>query len=378
MQNQGLWLLSGVDSGAIRLQSVRHEEGKEVALLRKHTSAVSVLALSSDEKSLLSGSWDKHVHDWDLNTGQVRNSFASSAGQISAIAHRPLSDLPVPQDLGEPTERNVGLAMGSRINGLPSSESANGINGREQSRTVETQGPTNGGSPADSLFGGDDGDDDLFGDSNPVVTANGAPSGGAFGDEEEDEFSRAIADVPRSEEAIDGNADADGLPNGLLPVQPPETGISQPTDGVAGEQSQNVQINGSTMEPTINGILHDEAAGASQGNPPSGEISDTSGKGLQADSIFLAASIDGTIRVWDRRQPNPVARIVPRNTPPWCMNACWSPDGNFIYAGRRNGTVEEYSLHKGLRNPERVFKFPLGSGQVTALKAMPNGRHLLW
>ena len=96
-----------------------------------------------------------------------------------------------------------------------------------------------------------------------------------------------------------------------------------------------------------------------------------------SDSTFLAASIDGSIRVWDRREPNPIARIQPRNTPPWCLSACWSPDGNYIYAGRRNCTVEEYDLRKGLRAPERVFKFPSGSGAVTSVKAMPNRRHLI-
>lgn len=60
------------------------------------------------------------------------------------------------------------------------------------------------------------------------------------------------------------------------------------------------------------------------------------------------------------------------------MNACWSPDGNFIYAGRRNGTVEEFSLHKGLKGAERSFKLPNGSGSVSAVRAMPNGRHLIW
>jgi len=98
---------------------------------------------------------------------------------------------------------------------------------------------------------------------------------------------------------------------------------------------------------------------------------------LRLPTTFLAASIDGTLRVWDRRQPNPVARMLPRNVPPWCMNACWSPDGNFIYAGRRNGTVEEFSLHKGLRGAERTFKFPQGSGPVSAVRAMPNSRHLI-
>lgn len=72
-----------------------------------------------------------------------------------------------------------------------------------------------------------------------------------------------------------------------------------------------------------------------------------------------------------------MARILPRNTPPWCLSACWSPDGNFIYAGRRNNTVEEYDLRKGLKGPERVFRFPNGSGAVTSVKAMPNGRHLI-
>ena len=32
---------------------------------------------------------------------------------------------------------------------------------------------------------------------------------------------------------------------------------------------------------------------------------------------------------------------------------------------------------KGFRAPERTFKFPQGSGPVTSVKAMPNGRHLI-
>jgi len=100
---------------------------------------------------------------------------------------------------------------------------------------------------------------------------------------------------------------------------------------------------------------------------------------ISSETTFLNASIDGTLRIWDRRQSNPVARILPtRSTPPWCMNACWSPDGNFIYAGRRNGTVDEYSLHKGLREPRRTFRFPSVSGPVSAVRTMPNGKHLIW
>lgn len=97
----------------------------------------------------------------------------------------------------------------------------------------------------------------------------------------------------------------------------------------------------------------------------------------------MSASIDGPIRIWDRRVPNPVARIGNRpGVPPWCMGVCWSPDGNWIYAGRRNGTVEEFSVQKARGGragwqPERVLKFPGGSGPISCVRPMPNGRHLV-
>ncbi|RMZ83574.1 hypothetical protein DV738_g1121, partial [Chaetothyriales sp. CBS 135597] len=353
--SQGLWLLSGTASGAIRLQSVRHDEGKQIALLRQHTSAVSVLSLSSDERALLSGSWDKTVLDWDLETGQVKTAFASSAGQISSIESRPISSLPVPAESGEIAFTNgVGRTYGDNM--------ANGVSSRAQS-----QGPVDQPSPAsrDSLFGGDEGDDDLFGESVGAALANGA--GDAFG-EDDDEMARALADGPPVS-SLDDQIMADAS-DGLQPVQPPQP---EPTQSILG--FDEVLPNGdrrASEQGLANGLPHaDDMEGISQGanNEPDAPVT--------SDSTFMATSIDGAIRVWDRRQPNPVARVMPRNTPPWCMSACWSPDGNYIFAGRRNNTVEEYDLRKGLKEPARVFKFPNGSGAVTSVKAMPNGRHLI-
>ncbi|KAI7167845.1 hypothetical protein KC352_g25497, partial [Hortaea werneckii] len=66
---------------------------------------------------------------------------------------------------------------------------------------------------------------------------------------------------------------------------------------------------------------------------------------------------------------------------PWCTSACWSPDGNTFYAGRRNNTVDEYSIHhlgsKKNGEPSRQFKFQAGSGPVYSVRAMPNSRHLV-
>ncbi|RMZ78451.1 hypothetical protein DV737_g3861, partial [Chaetothyriales sp. CBS 132003] len=343
--SQGLWLLSGTASGAIRLQSTRHDEGKQIALLRQHTSAVSVLTLSSDERNLLSGSWDKTVLDWDLATGQVKTTFASSAGQISSIESRPISSLPVPAESGEIAVTN-GVSRGHGDD-LP-----NGVLSRAQSQMPVDPSP----SSRDSLFGGDEGDDDLFGESVGAALANGA--GDVFG-EDDDEMARAMADGPPVSN-IDDAIMAD-TSDGLQPVQPPQPEQTQSTLGV-----DEILPNGGTSmseQALANGLPHaDDMEGISQG------INGETDAPVTSDSTFLATSIDGAIRVWDRRQPKPVARIMPRNTPPWCMSACWSPDGNYIFAGRRNNTVEEYDLRKGLKEPERVFKFPNGSGAVTSFQ----------
>ena len=219
----------------------------------------------------------------------------------------------------------------------------------------------------DSLFGGDD--DDLFGDDGGAVISNGGPLNDAFG-EDDNELTQPTGNRPFE----DGGQDITmtDVAEGLQPVQAPvESAAARETinDGPTANGTDN-----EPAPPVMNGLPHAEDLEMTledRNKSTSPETVPTS------DSTFLATSIDGTIRVWDRRQPNPTARILPRNTPPWCMSACWSPDGNYIYAGRRNCTVEEFDLRKGLRFPERTFKFPQGSGAVTSVKAMPNGRHLI-
>jgi transcriptional activator SPT8 len=359
VQSQALWMLSGLESGAINLYSVRHDEGKLIACLQKHKSAVSVLTLDRDEKSVLSGSWDKNVYDWDLNTGQVKRAFEGSGGQISAIEIRPASSLPVPEESGEPAPTNGTFSSNNGEKPRQNSGIASWGTGATNGHKVEAGSEDAPNSPTDSLFGDDN---SLFGDA----TGDGAPSGGNFADDD-DEFSRAM-NAEIDNQALDGHGDlamkdvdttAADASNGAIPAE----AASQPN----GEQDAS--------SAHTNGILQGETSA----EPQVPAVTETQDAVATSDSTFLAASIDGTLRIWDRRQPNPIARIPTRSgVPPWCMAACWSPDGNFIYAGRRNGTVEEFSLHKGLKTAERTFKFPQGSGAVSAVRAMPNGRHLIW
>jgi transcriptional activator SPT8 len=373
VHHESLWLLSGLESGGINLQSVRHEEGKRITTLRQHTSAVSVLTLAQDEKSVLSGSWDKTINDWDLNTGQVKRKFETSGGQISAIEQRPLSTLPIPQDTETMPSSNGTFSSNNASRPLPNGISTNGAG--SSTRTNQDQENSHedaAGSPEDSLFGEKD---SLFGDDKDP---SGAPSGLApFGDDDEDEFSRAIANgIQQADDDAQGDVEMMDMGG---PVQPPQADPApEPsTEPAAVAQAEPIMngVTDSQSSDLINGLPHSEETTTVVTNGTTGHAEQPS----SSETTFFDASIDGTLRIWDRRQQNPVARITPpRNTPPWCMNACWSPDGNFIYAGRRNGTVDEYSLHKGLREPRRTFKFPNVSGAISAVRAMPNAKHLVW
>ncbi|KAE9581751.1 Transcription factor spt8 [Colletotrichum fructicola] len=404
VHSQALWLLSGLESGGINLQSVRHDEGKRITCLQQHTNAVSVLSLAQDEKSVLSGSWDKNIFDWDLNVGTVKRTFDGSGGQISAIELRPVNGAPIPADAME-DDIKLDTTFSSN-NGKPAKNNITGgsVNGVDsQAPAVSGEADEGQASPAhESLFGGSD-TGSLFGDN----------VGGNYGADDDDEFSRAMGDMGMpplhdgsgQDGGMDHSADID-MTNAFSTdatsapaVQPSGTGSPEASRHHAASQGADTNaLDGQPTQDVTNDIaahagtssLDDAAAIDAQlsepapGSPSMVFASDPPPPPMDptqsADTVFFSAAIDGPIRLWDRRVQDPVARIGnQRSVPPWCMGACWSPDGNWIYAGRRNGTVEEYSIHKARSGwaPERSLKFPAGSGAVSAVRMMPNGRHLV-
>ncbi|KAJ9645733.1 Transcription factor spt8 [Coniosporium tulheliwenetii] len=371
--------------GTINLQSVRHDEGKRITCLRKHTSAVSVLNLARDETSVLSGSWDKAIIDWDLNTGDIKRVFESgTGGQISAIEPRPYSSLPVPDDSAFVPLSNRTFSSNNDAKPLPNGIVMNGVRNTAGGSGATANGIEDAaGSPHNSLFEDNDSHGSLFGDEEGGAGGDSAIP--QLGGDEDNEFSRAIADSIQQQQEADTEADAEmtdigGPVQAPAPVPEQDSTITAPTESAQLESLMNGVADAQGQPaPTTNGLTHSAQSTTAAGTSHSAAGPDGADTPLTSDTTFLDASIDGTLRVWDRRQPNPVARIFPsKSIPPWCMGACWSPDGNFIYAGRRNGAVDEYSLHRGLREPTRTLRFPSVSGPVTAVRAMPNGRHLVW
>lgn len=400
VHSEALWLLSGLESGGINLQSVRHDEGKKIHCLQQHSNAVSVLVLAQDEKSVLSGSWDKNIFDWDLNNGKIKRSFDGSGGQISAIELRPASGIPIPKIADDPlpsttisTNNDARPTNGTLATGS-GSRTATNEGGPATNSFGEGSGNGAGSPDHESLFGGSDAGS-LFGETagGPMFGQDdddfGGDMGGISGQGNEGDMTMAedtgkpsekAGGMPEQTQAGD-NSDPAGAQQGGSGTQANDTaGSTQHTGSFSQEQNiksedGNGQASNEGQKPASSPKAVLSLGGGQEGGNAKFDPSQ------MCPHSFLSAAMDGNIRIWDRRVQNPVARIGNRpGVPPWCMSACWSPDGNMIYAGRRNGTVEEFDVRKAKRGwePERVLKFPAGSGAVSAVKPMVNGRHLVW
>ena len=365
VQHQALWLLSGLESGGINLQSVRHDEGKRITTLRGHTSAVSVLTLAGDQQSVLSGSWDKTVLDWDLNTGKTIRVYEASSGQIAALEMRPSSNLEIPKS-------PVGNAKTSQGMSIDNDEKQSGKAfdmGEDFLKTeINTMNSVDAlgedaNSPPDSLFGGNDADS-LFGDGGP---------GASFG-EEESEFSKAIMNGIGDGPPIDSQNKSEGIETDIVMADAPR---QDPSPTAVEDKAQPLQEDQDKAVERDDGDFIDSKETGTFSNQVQDSETDENPES-SPETTFLAASHDGRIRIWDKRQREPVARMMPFGVPPWATHATWSHCGDFIYVGRRNGSVDEYSVRAGLHKPARNFKLPNNSGAVSAVRPMPNRRHLVW
>lgn len=353
-----LWLLSGLESGGINLQSVRHDEGKKIHCLREggHTNAVSVLQLAPDERSVLSGSWDKNVLDWDLNNGHVIRSFEGSGGQISALELRPENGAPIPAEASEPEIKSdtfdsndqktapASFALfhdarptdGSQAAGqLPGDDLGGGAPSPEHESLF--------GSPAGSLFGDTDNmgggnafgndDDDGFMDMDGS-THHGLEHPGEFPMEDVDGPEQPMAGLGTTTEPTAENPNGVPPTNGTQdqsnnatdtaePAQPevpssqeqqqPPPSTSESAAAAAPQEQQPMADPNNTatsplnpQPPTSPSMLY-KSAGSAQNRDPTVPTSSTT---------FFSAAIDGTIRLWDRRVPDPVARIGNRRGVP--------------------------------------------------------------
>ena len=283
--------------------------------------------------------------DWDLNTGKTIRVYEASSGQIAALETRPSSKVPVPE-LSEDQARTTQGFSSNNDAKIPtnSSDGDGNLSNGEADASIAPDIPNgNVGSPVDSLFG----DGQLFG-------------------EEEDDFSKAILDGLDDDRHLEiSSKDAEG-----------DTLMVNGADAISIERDRHAEDDKATSpERDFRELPDAKEAKASldQARTPDHDPAE-----IPSGSTFLAASFDGSVSIYDKRQKNIVAKMSPYNVPPWATHASWSFDGDFIYVGRRNGSIDEYCMRTGLNRPSRNFKLPNNSGPVNVVRPMPNRRHLIW
>lgn len=318
------------------MHSIRHGEGQIHAHLNKHTSAVSVLRLNRDETSVISGGWDKNIYEWDLNTGSVVQNYAGSTGQLSVIAWRPENDTTISASVfSQKYDTNEDEATDKRA--------AEG----------DSDMPTKKEDDSDSMGS-------LFGD-----------------DDDEDEEKQGLSSELMDHDVISASIESkDELATeGVGESEAQLLTETLKTNGVkAGDEDKSIK-NGEQNDDNNN---TNSLGGGTVVVSLNGNGEAENNKEKSSNNVFLSASIDGKSKIWDRRVGKCIADIgLQSNVPPWCTSACWSLDGNSVYFGRRNGVVEEYSIHASLDKPVRTLKLPAGSGPVSCVTPMPNGRHLV-
>ncbi|KAJ3517176.1 hypothetical protein NLJ89_g676 [Agrocybe chaxingu] len=314
MQSDALWTLAGTDAGNINLFTVRHDPGRLIHIMNGHRGPISALALDYDEKGFFSAGWDGEAIQWDLHTGQGVRNYTAHNTHLTSIAVRPLSSGYAPTSAPVYTRTDQGAVT------------------TEQKPLIK---------------------DSMDIDVDSKLGTNNASNRGQLPD-----LSQAIP--------MDSDARSDASFDPLfddVPEEPAkpvvETKLAMP--GTAQARQPTGPPPQSTIPPP-------------KGAPP---LFDPVEYATYSSELLMTSYIDGQVVLWDRRVQTAgkgVGRLwMSEKTPPWCLSACWSADGAYIYAGRRNGTVDAWDVRvlgaSGPMNTPRVFKSlrnPTSSGVVSA------------
>ncbi|KAK2466865.1 hypothetical protein APHAL10511_001123 [Amanita phalloides] len=330
MHSDALWALAGTDSGHVNLFTVRHDPGRLIHVMNGHRGHVSALALDADEKGFFSAGWDGETIQWDLNTGQRTRHFTAHGAQLTTVAPRPLasgySSTPPPSYRDEETGMQTVYDRSEYITNGVLEGNSNRIHSKPQ---VQAEAESRNQPAPDSDAKSDISFDPLF-DDDPNGTVN----------------------------------DVD------------EKAVNDPAQGASNIVTSNQSVE--TFRPTLSSVPPPKNA------PP---LLDPAAYATYSSNILMTAYIDGQVILWDRRVQTPgkgVGRLwISDKTPPWCLSACWSIDGNQLYAGRRNGTVDVWDVRQlgcsGTLNTPRILKTlrnPPSSGVVSCVVAFPDCRHI--
>ncbi|KZO95406.1 WD40 repeat-like protein [Calocera viscosa TUFC12733] len=394
-QMDALWGLSGTSNGHVNLFSIRHDPGNIHHVFKGHVnSPVSCLAMAHDEKSFYSGGWDHQTFQWDLNTGQIIRPFQrrrqeegrQQGSQMTVVALRPEGASLVSSPGSSPMEEQ----------GLPAGVPQQ--NGGIAALTPAEEPPKDGTEPIPQVNGTTTTTNGLF--TNPqagVPPPPGLPDANAEDNEFDPLFDAEMDD--NSDADADAEPDPDHQPGTQAPAAPPQPAQPQPMVNGMVNGRGNAMVNGhgrgqgddssdddaTDLPTTARFFTNIQPQAATQSTASTVPLLGSATYTNFSDNVLMTASVDGQVLLWDTRVQGSVGRLeMHERTPKWCISACWSPDGRYIYAGRRNQSVDMWDLRvlgqrsaTGAPRVLRTIRNPDDSGPVSCVAAFPDGDHIV-
>ncbi|CAG7848072.1 COMPASS-like H3K4 histone methylase component WDR5B {ECO:0000303/PubMed:19567704} Short=AtWDR5B {ECO:0000303/PubMed:19567704} [Serendipita indica DSM 11827] len=339
-------------------------------ILRGHTRSVNAVAFSPDGRRVVSGSDDRTVRLWDVETGaQIGSPLEGHTGWVMSVAFSPdgqrivsgssdrtvrLWDVETGAQIGSPLEGHTDY-----VRSVAFSPDGQRIVSGSSDRTVRLWDVETGaqiGSPLEghtdyvrSVAFSPDGQRIVSGSDDRTVRLWDVETGAQIGSPLEGHTGSvmSVAFSPDGQRIVSGSLDR------TVRLWDVETGaqIGSPLEGhtdwvmsVAFSPDGQRIVSGS-LDRTVR--LWDVETGAQIGSPLEGHTGSVMSVAFSPDGQrIVSGSLDRTVRLWDVETGAQIGSPLEGHTD-WVMSVAFSPDGQRIVSGSDDRTVRLWDVETG-------------------------------
>ncbi|MDM8524828.1 WD40 repeat domain-containing protein [Desulfococcaceae bacterium HSG8] len=380
----GRRLASGSGDKTVRLWDV--ETGKQVSQFTGHASWVGSVAFSPDGRRLASGSHYNMVRLWNVETGKQISQFTGHTDDVNSVAFSPdgrrlasgSDDKTVRLwnvQTGEQVSRFTGHI--SDVNSVAFSPDGRGLASGSKDNTVRLWDVQTGKQVSQ-----------LSGHTDAVRSVAFSPDGRRLASGSEDNtvrlwdvqtgkqvsrFTGHTSDVSSVAFSPDGSVLASGSEDNTVRLWNVETGkqVSQFTGHTDGVSSVAFSPDGSVLASGATTVRLWNVETGKQASRFTGHTSDVNGVAFSPDGRDLASgSDDKTVQLWNVETGKQVSRFTGHTDD--VNSVAFSPDGRGLASGSDDKTVRLWDVETG----KQVSRFTGHTSRVFSVAFSPDGRRL--
>ena len=356
-----------------------HDWPRNEHVLQGHTAGVLSVAFSPDGRHIVSGSSDKTIRVWNVQTvvRQVGNSLQGYTSQPSVPVSLPLDKGHIVNSL----QGNPGQVMSVAF----SPDGMCIVSGSSDLKTIQVWNAQTGAQVGNPLHGhtdqvssvafSPDGRHIVSGSFDKTIRIWDAQTGGQMGNPLQGHTSQvmSVAFSPNGRQIVSGSSD------NTIRVWDPQTG-SQMGNSIQGHRDRVLSVAFSPNGRYIVSGSKDRTIRVWDTNTR-GQVCYCSKHSDWVRSVafspngryIVSGSCDKTIRIWDAQTGHQVGNSLQGHTD-WVRSIAFSPDGRYIVSGSSDLTIRVWDTQTGSQvgNPLQGHIH-----HVLSVAFSPDGRHIV-